>query len=72
VLSDDGRAALELLRVGLSDEPAMAAVVEDTDDLGLWVRIRRHDGDHLVLIRWEYALTMDFSAGGPKSVGVTT
>jgi len=44
--------------------------VQDVDDYGLWVRIKREDADHIVLVRWEYVLTLDFPAEAAKPVGI--
>lgn len=61
---------MELAAVNLAESPALWVYVQDTDDIGLWVRIAREDGDHLVLIRWEYVLSVDFPAGESKTVGL--
>lgn len=34
--------------------------VQDTDDIGIWARIDRADGKHVVLIRWYYVVSLDF------------
>lgn len=70
VLSDQGRAALQLAAVSLADSPALLAYIQDTDDIGLWVRVRREDGEHVLLVRWEYVLSVDFMAGESKTVGL--
>lgn len=38
--------------------------------IGIWVRIDREDGEHIVLIRWDYILSVDFPAGETKTVGL--
>ena len=46
------------------------AYVEESDDLGLWARLDRPDGDHLFLIRWEYVLAIDMLEGKPQVMGL--
>lgn len=59
VLSEDGKTALEL--AGLRWETAgLLLEVEDSDDMGVWVRIQREEEEHILLVRWDYILTMDF------------
>jgi hypothetical protein len=56
--------------VNLADSPFLWVKVEDSDDIGMWIRVDREDGDHLLLIRWEYILSMDFVVGQPKALGM--
>lgn len=70
LLSEDGRKILELSALKLAESPFLWVYVEESDDLGLWARIEREDGDHLVLIRWEYVLSIDIPAGEPKAIGL--
>ena len=44
--------------------------VEDTDDMGLWIRVSRGDGDHILLVRCEYVLSRDFVAGEMRTAGL--
>lgn len=55
-LSEEGRLALAGL--GLSDSPLLE-YVEETDDLGIWIRVRRPEGEHVVLLRWDYVQCLD-------------
>ena len=70
LLSDDGREVLKLPELTLPDSASVTLEIEDTEDLGLWARVHRGDGDHLILIRWDYVLAVDFPAGEPKAVGL--
>jgi hypothetical protein len=69
LLTDEGKEVLELAQLNLPATPSVQVDVEDTDDLGVWARITRLDGDHVILIRWDYILTLDFPAGERKKVG---
>lgn len=60
LLDSDGRAVLELSGVHFGDSPALLADVDETDDLGIWIKVERDDGSHLVLVRWDYVLSVDF------------
>ena len=64
-LDDAGRAAAELASLDTS----YPIFVMETDDLGLWVRVQLNDGDHTVLVRWEYVLTMDLLTS-PRKIGL--
>ena len=70
LLSDEGREVFQLAALDLTESPFVWVRVEDSDENGLWIRVEREDGDHLVLIRWEYILSMDFIVGRPKSLGL--
>ncbi len=70
LLSEEGRNVLQLVSVNIGDSPFLAVKVEDGDDIGIWVRIAREDGDHLLLVRWEYVLSMDLEAGPTKALGM--
>ena len=70
LLSEEGRQVLKLAAVNLAESSFLWVYAEDTDDMGLWARISREDGDHLVLIRWEYVLAIDFPAGQVKTLGI--
>jgi hypothetical protein len=70
LLNDEGRQVFELAALTLTEPPFAWVKVEDSDDIGIWIRVDREDGDHLVLIRWEYILSMDFIVGQPKTLGL--
>jgi len=72
ILSQEGREALTLAAVNLPESAAMLVHIQDTDDLGLWVRTPREDGKHLLLVRWDYVLTIDFPVGETKTIGIKT
>jgi hypothetical protein len=69
-LDEDGRSVLELAEVGLPSSAGLSIYVQDTDDLGIWARFGRVDGEHVILIRWDYVLCVDFAAGETKIVGL--
>jgi len=70
LLTDDGREVLKHAAVNVDESMFLAVRVEDTDDIGIWIRMSREDGDHLLLVRWEYVLSMDFPVGQPKTLGL--
>ena len=69
-LDEDGRTVLELANVPMSSTAGLLVYVQDTDDIGIWARIEREDGEHIVLVRWDYVLSVDFPAGETKTVGL--
>jgi hypothetical protein len=59
-LDEDGRAILAGAAISIpSDSRGIVVNVAETDDLGIWIRINRQDANHLLLIRWEYVLSVD-------------
>ena len=70
VLSEEGRQVMQLAALNLPDSSAIGLHVVDTDDMGLWVWVSRRDGDHLVLVRWDYVLAVDFLAGETRIMGI--
>ena len=69
-VSDEGRLALRLAGLELGDLPALTAQVKDTDDMGIWVRVEREDGEHILLVRWDYVVCLDLPMPGTKAVGL--
>jgi hypothetical protein len=70
LLSDEGLDALRIALPDLPDSPLLLLFVQETDELGLWVRVKRKDEDHVLLIRWEFVLTIDLPAAEVKTVGM--
>lgn len=68
-LDPDGQSVMGLAAVTTSSS-GLPVYVQDTDDIGIWARIYREDGEHIVLIRWDYVLSVDFAAGETKTVGI--
>ena len=68
LLSEEGRQVLKALN--LPDLAMQLLYVQDTDDMGVWARVSREDGSHLVLIRWDFVLALDFPAGETKTIGI--
>ncbi len=69
LLSDEGQSALQLAVPSLPETRLAPFYVQDTDDIGMWVRVKRPDGEHLLLVRWEFVLTIDMAVGETKTVG---
>ena len=70
LLTPEGRDVLGHAAVNVAESLFLAVRVEDSDDVGIWIRVSREDGDHLLLVRWEYVLSMDFAVGQPKTLGL--
>ena len=69
-LSADGRELMKLAALSVPEPSVMMAYVQETNDLGLWIRADREDGPHLLLVRWEYILAVDFPVGETKTIGL--
>jgi hypothetical protein len=70
LVSPDGEDVLRLAGVNLNDEGPFSVVIEESEDLGLWIRLHRKDQMHLFLLRWEYILGIDLPSGLGKVVGL--
>jgi hypothetical protein len=68
LVNEEGRHVLQLAAVDIAESQFVWVYVDDSDDGGLWARVPREDGDHLVLIRWEYVLSVDIPAGQAKTL----
>ena len=70
LLTDEGRQVLQALNLNVPDSSLQMFDVVDTDDMGLWARITREDGDHFVLMRWDFILGLEFPEGETRAVGI--
>ena len=69
LLSPEAGEVLEFAGLDANGPYMQMYYVQDTDEMGLWVRVDRTDGGHLVFIRWEYVISMDLAAGPLKAAG---
>ena len=44
--------------------------VEETDELGIWVRMNRKDGPHTMLVRWDFVVVIDVPVPEQKNIGL--
>lgn len=58
LLDRDGEAVMELAAVDINGP----LYVKDTDDIGIWVEIDRESYKQIVLVRWDYVLSVVFRA----------
>lgn len=72
VLSEEGQTALRLAGLDYPETALAGFFVEDTDEMGMWVRVTRADGTHSLLIRWEFVLSLDLVPQEAKKVGLRT
>jgi len=59
VLTKDGRQVVKLAKVGLPETDLLLVVVQETEDLGVWIRVERGQEERCFLLRWEYVLGID-------------
>ena len=69
-LSDEGRRGLRQAGLEISDTGGFTFDVQEAADQGLWVRLQYEDGQHLLLVRWDYVLAMDVSGEEIKAEGL--
>jgi hypothetical protein len=70
ILTEDGKQILALASTGLPDSCSISVSVEESEDLGLWIRIPREDQMHFFLLRWEYILGIDLPSGTGRLIGM--
>jgi hypothetical protein len=70
VISERGRDALKQAALQVPESAAILFSIEDSDGMGLWVRVEREDGLRFILLRWEYILLMDLPAREVRSAGL--
>jgi len=72
LLTDDGNAILEMVQIGSSGSSSsglnnVEVNIAESDDLGLWIRVRRQDRQRLLLLRWDYILSLEVRERGPSA-----
>lgn len=70
LISDEGRLVLEQAEVELRAGSRLVAKIDETDDLGIWIEVRRRDGVHIRLVRWEYVLAVEFPKEDRRPFGL--
>jgi hypothetical protein len=70
VLSEGGRQALQAAGLAVPESDALLFSIEESEDLGLWVRVEREDGIHLVLLRWEFINLVEIPARDIRGAGL--
>jgi hypothetical protein len=70
ILTEDGKQVLALASIGLPDSHSISVSVEESEDLGIWIRIPREDQMHFFLLRWEYILGIDLPSGTGRLIGM--
>ncbi len=70
ILTDEGKAVLSLASVGLPDTHQVLVSVEESEDLGIWIRVPRESQMHFFLLRWEYVLGIDLPSGMGRVIGM--
>jgi hypothetical protein len=59
VLSAEGQSALRLAGLELPETALTGFSVQETDEMGIWVRVTRADETRVLLLRWEFVLSLD-------------
>jgi hypothetical protein len=70
LLTEEGRQVLALASVRVEESSAISVSVEESEELGLWIRVPREDQVHFFLLRWEYILGVDLPSGTGRLVGL--
>jgi len=70
LLSDEGFEALQLAIPELPESRVTSLHVHDADEMGVWADVPRPDGEHALLIRWEFIVTVDVKLKQNKTLGL--
>jgi hypothetical protein len=70
ILSDDARDAMQRAVAETVDPLVIAGLVQDTDELGVWLRVGPEDDKRVLLLRWEYVLSVTFPAREQERLGL--
>lgn len=70
ILTDEGKQVLILASVNLPQASLVTVTIEESEDMGLWIRVPREDQVHFFLIRWEYIVGIDIQSGMGRSLGL--
>jgi hypothetical protein len=70
ILTDEGKQVLALASIGVTEFPSISVSVEESEELGLWIRVPREDQVHFFLLRWDYILGIDLPSGTGRLIGI--
>jgi hypothetical protein len=70
ILTQEGRQVLALAAVNVPDNDRLLVSIEESEDLGLWIRVSREDQLTFFLLRWEYILGVELLSGRGRVVGL--
>ena len=70
LLDDSGKQVLALAAFAVPESGKILVEVEESEDLGLWIRLNREDGIHFFLLRWKYILGVDLEDAFTRVVGL--
>jgi hypothetical protein len=62
---------LELASIRTPETSALLANVVESEDLGVWIRVARDDGEHDFSLRWDYISGVDVPAKTTRPFGLT-
>ena len=51
ILTEDGRQVVQLAKIGLPETSFLSVVIQETEDIGIWIRIERDMEEHCFLLR---------------------
>jgi hypothetical protein len=68
-LSDEGRRVMRQAGIDVLDAGGFSFDVQEAVEHGLWVRMDFEDGQHVILIRWNYILAIDVGGGEIRTEG---
>jgi hypothetical protein len=70
LLAEGGKEILSLAAVDVADPPRLLVFVEESEDLGVWIRVPRKGVMYIFLLRWEYILGISLQSGMGRVIGM--
>ncbi len=70
ILTEDGVQVLKLGATGLPESHSITVLVEESEDLGISIKLPRADEIHFFLLRWDYIVALDMPDGQNKPMGL--
>ncbi len=70
ILNADGLEVLRLARLPVPEGSTITYTVSESEDMGLWLSAMREGRKHVILLRWEYILSIDITEQPGSPVGI--
>jgi len=70
LITDDGREVLKAVGVALPESNLLVVDIQESEDLGVWLRLQREDQVHCFLLLWQFVLGIDVAIGLGKITGL--
>jgi hypothetical protein len=70
LLTEEGREVIKLSGIASLESHLIPVLIQESEDLGLWLRFEQEDSAHLLLLLWQFILAIDMEEGLGKITGL--